>query len=206
MNQNFTQKQINILNAAEELIAKKGFDGVSVREIAKKAGVNIAMISYYFGSKEKMMVSLYQYRVEKTREMFSLFTQTIAKASPEVQISEMVSFIVKQMLKFNYFHGFATQEIGFNSNLAVFLQDFYELCTHRLEEAIQKGIAIGVFKKIAKSEEILASLIGTVLFAIRNQFFYKSYLPKGEAYLPALEKKMEHHLKTMIYAILGYEE
>ncbi len=78
MNQNFTQKQINILNAAEELIAKKGFDGVSVREIAKKAGVNVAMISYYFGSKEKMMVSLYQYRVEKTREMFSL----LPKLSP----------------------------------------------------------------------------------------------------------------------------
>lgn len=40
-----------ILEAAVFLFAKKGFDGVGVREIAKAADVNIAMISYYFNSK-----------------------------------------------------------------------------------------------------------------------------------------------------------
>lgn len=42
----------DILNAARSLFAKKGFEAISVREIAKESGQNISMISYYFGSKE----------------------------------------------------------------------------------------------------------------------------------------------------------
>lgn len=37
---------------ATPLFAARGFNGVSVREIAGAAGVNISMISYYFGGKE----------------------------------------------------------------------------------------------------------------------------------------------------------
>ena len=56
----FSDKQKKILDVAEELIATKGFDATSVRDICSKAGINVAMISYYFGSKEKMMTFLYQ--------------------------------------------------------------------------------------------------------------------------------------------------
>ena len=45
------------LEAAEELIAEKGFEETTVRNICQKANINVAMISYYFGSKEKMMKS-----------------------------------------------------------------------------------------------------------------------------------------------------
>jgi AcrR family transcriptional regulator len=41
-----------ILNAVIELISKKPLNKLSIREIAKKAGMNSAAISYYFGSKE----------------------------------------------------------------------------------------------------------------------------------------------------------
>lgn len=44
--------RLDILNAARSLFAKKGFEAISVREIAKESGQNISMISYYFGSKE----------------------------------------------------------------------------------------------------------------------------------------------------------
>jgi AcrR family transcriptional regulator len=51
----FTDKQIQIIDIAERLFAERGFDGTSVRDIADEAGINVAMISYYFGSKEKLM-------------------------------------------------------------------------------------------------------------------------------------------------------
>lgn len=47
-----------ILNASAQLFVKNGYDGTSVRQIAKEAGVNIAMISYYFKSKEGVLVDL----------------------------------------------------------------------------------------------------------------------------------------------------
>ena len=40
-----------IFSAAEELFAARGFDGVSVRDIAERAGVNKALVFYYYGNK-----------------------------------------------------------------------------------------------------------------------------------------------------------
>ncbi len=47
-----------ILEAARELFSAKGYSAVGVRELAGKAGVNIAMISYYFGSKQGVLEEL----------------------------------------------------------------------------------------------------------------------------------------------------
>jgi TetR/AcrR family transcriptional regulator len=43
-----------LLAAATELFADRGYDGVAVREIADKAGVNPAMVSYHFGGKRQL--------------------------------------------------------------------------------------------------------------------------------------------------------
>ncbi|MEI9810968.1 MAG: TetR family transcriptional regulator [Bacteroidota bacterium] len=60
----FSEKQIQIMEMAEVLFADKGFNGTSVRDIAEKANVNLAMISYYFGSKDKLLEALFTYRGE----------------------------------------------------------------------------------------------------------------------------------------------
>ena len=39
-----------------------------------------------------MMVNLYQYRVQKTRETFAEFTQTIKDGKPEMQLKEIINF------------------------------------------------------------------------------------------------------------------
>ena len=41
--------------AATDLFAANHFNGVSIKEIAKKSGVNSALISYYFGGKKKSL-------------------------------------------------------------------------------------------------------------------------------------------------------
>ncbi|HOT46279.1 MAG TPA: TetR family transcriptional regulator [Spirochaetota bacterium] len=43
-----------VIEAAGELFSRRGFDGVSVRDIAKKAGVNHGLIHRHFGSKENL--------------------------------------------------------------------------------------------------------------------------------------------------------
>ena len=47
-----------IMDTAISLFASKGYSGTGVREIAKKADVNLAMINYYFGSKAKLLVAI----------------------------------------------------------------------------------------------------------------------------------------------------
>jgi TetR/AcrR family transcriptional regulator len=48
----------NLITAAIPLFAAKGLNGVSVREVARAAGVNLSMISYYFAGKEGLYAAV----------------------------------------------------------------------------------------------------------------------------------------------------
>jgi TetR/AcrR family transcriptional regulator len=48
----------NLIAATTPLFAEKGFHGVGVRELATAAGVNLSMISYYFGGKEGLYAAI----------------------------------------------------------------------------------------------------------------------------------------------------
>jgi len=47
-----------LIATAAPLFAEKGYNGVSVRELAKSAGVNLSMISYYFDGKEGLYAAV----------------------------------------------------------------------------------------------------------------------------------------------------
>ncbi len=52
-----------LLTAAEELFAERGVAGASTDEIAKRSGVNKAMISYHFGGKEQLYAAIVEENV-----------------------------------------------------------------------------------------------------------------------------------------------
>ena len=54
-----------ILRAAERLFPKEGFRGTSVAEIAQEAGVNKALIYYYFKDKNDLIISLFNNIIEE---------------------------------------------------------------------------------------------------------------------------------------------
>jgi AcrR family transcriptional regulator len=49
-----------LIQAAGELFAKKGFAATSVRDIAQKAGVNVAAVNYHFSSKENLYTEVFR--------------------------------------------------------------------------------------------------------------------------------------------------
>ena len=61
-----TGKQEKILKVAKKLFAQKGFDGSRVDDIAQKAGVNKALIYYYFRSKEEILEEIMKQFLEET--------------------------------------------------------------------------------------------------------------------------------------------
>jgi len=58
-----TDTAARIMQTAEKLFAKKGFECVSIRELAAECGVNISLISYHFGGKEQLLERIIETRV-----------------------------------------------------------------------------------------------------------------------------------------------
>ncbi|AEE90844.1 Transcriptional regulator, TetR family [Tepidanaerobacter acetatoxydans Re1] len=63
------ETKARILSAAEDIFSKVGFDGARVDDIAKEAGVNKALIYYYFKSKNEILETLFSSLIEDARRM-----------------------------------------------------------------------------------------------------------------------------------------
>lgn len=70
-----------ILDVAENLFGERGLDRVSVRDITKKANVNLAAINYHFGSKEDLIAAVFKRRVVPVNESRLAALALVEKAS-----------------------------------------------------------------------------------------------------------------------------
>jgi len=57
-----------ILDAAEEFFAEHGFDGVTVRQVTRKAAVDVALAHYYFGTKKGLFDAVFLRRAAVINE------------------------------------------------------------------------------------------------------------------------------------------
>ena len=76
-----TDTKEQILDAAEQLIAEKGIDAVSLRAITTAADVNLAAVHYHFGSKEALVGKVFARRIEPiNRERLRMLDEAIGRA------------------------------------------------------------------------------------------------------------------------------
>ncbi|HEY3011702.1 MAG TPA: helix-turn-helix domain-containing protein, partial [Gemmatimonadales bacterium] len=68
----------HILDAAERLFAERGFSSTTVKQIARGARVNSALLYYYFGDKERL------YRAVLERMVDALVSRTMGRLEADV--------------------------------------------------------------------------------------------------------------------------
>ncbi len=92
--------QIKIIEAAEIEFAEMGYGGASVRDITKRAGVNIAAINYHFGSKEVLFKEMVRYRIEPiNRVRIDLLEAALAEnVNRPLALVEIVDIIIRPLL------------------------------------------------------------------------------------------------------------
>ncbi len=82
-------KRDRILDVAEELFAHKGYDGVTLRQIASGAGVDVALASYHFGKKLDLFKAVFERRAgplnQARREALEACQATAGRRGPSVE-------------------------------------------------------------------------------------------------------------------------
>lgn len=155
-----TDKKEEILDVAEKLFSDNGFEAVSVREISKAANINVAMVSYYFGSKEKM------YEEVVIRKLIS--SELIIKyIEPHKKYADKLFAIVDLFID-KFFERRDYQNIIFREMAMGQRTAMTELITNRLyqnfevvSDVINKGIKSKEFKKV-DVELTVMSILGII--------------------------------------------
>ncbi len=142
---NLNSTESNILKAAEDVFLEKGYALAKTTEIAGKAGVTHAMLHYYYRTKEKIFLKIFE---KKLQELL---------ASLEIQLPKDIPFIEQVRLgveaHFDFIASnpriprFLLQEVSDNADRTkeirklvepVFVQMLSEV-TQRIERAVEAG-------------------------------------------------------------------
>ena len=207
----YSDKQLQILETAERLFASQGFDGTSVRDIADAAGVNVAMISYYFRSKEKLMETLFEQRMGhiKMRVESLLKDDTL---TPLQKMEILIDEHIDRVMHRQQFHRivFCEQILNKNPFIIKMVNDLKMRNMAVIHKLIQDGQKKGAFKKKVDVVMMLTTMYGTVSHSMVSLDYYREFnnlqqMPEEE-YQEMFKKKLSNHLKALFKAILMYEE
>lgn len=207
MKTTFTDKQIQILEVAELLFAEKGFDGTSIRNIAKEAKINIAMVSYYFGSKERLLESLILYRTSDLKnQLENLLHEDI---EPIEKINKLIELYINRInsnrgiYRILHFEFTAKKR---DQNLLAF-SELKKGNLKSLEAIIQEGQNKGVFRKDVIIPLITPTILGTFFHFHMNKPFFENLLnlKTEDLYNNYVKTNLTKHIQQTIKALLIYE-
>ncbi len=206
----YNDKQVNILETAEKLFSEKGYDGTSVRDIAEAAGINIAMISYYFGSKEKLMQAIFESRTTQLTEKIEglLANETL---TPLEKLNVVVDDYVERIVSKERFYKLMICEQMMEKNVVInnMLFSLKKKNADLVAKLLLDGQKKKVFKKNIDVVMLMNTMIGTVLQTFINKDYYKNFYNltemSEEEYKKILFKKLTSHIKELFKSLLSYE-
>lgn len=143
-----------VLSAAVALFNSQGFNGTSIRDIAKEAGVNPALISYYFKGKNGLLESL----ITSFLEGYLAELEIASKKgqSPRETLLAMLDAIFSYQHQRYHLSRFAQREITLDTFLVRELQTTYlRKEKYLFSLVIEKGMKNGDFNKLPVAFVIL---------------------------------------------------
>jgi AcrR family transcriptional regulator len=198
-------KKDHILQVAEELFAQNGFEGTSIRDLAAKADVNLAMISYYFGSKEKLFEEMVQRRTFYMRQMMQQLKES--DTDPWHKVYTIIDMYVDKILSNVGFHKILLREITMElrSEMNIVICDIVSQNAMQFAAIINDGIKKKVFKKVDVPLTI-ATILGTINQSTSSKKVICKVLGEDpETYSVNSEEhknRLKKHLKLLITAHL----
>lgn len=206
----WSEKQLQILDVTEELFANKGFEGTSVRDIAQKAEVNVAMISYYFGSKEKLLQNLILNRTERTSMVLEGLSHN-KQMDPWEKMDRVVDYYVDKLLDNRNFHTIMSRQLSLTQDKEI--TDLLISVKKRNSTMISDIIKEGQHKKIFRNVNVgltIGTVLGTISQVSMSRPFYCSLMKldpeDDQVYFKKIRSKLKKHLKSLLRAHLSLKK
>ncbi|MEJ5055648.1 TetR/AcrR family transcriptional regulator [Sphingobacterium sp. MYb382] len=199
------QKQLEILDIAETLFAKNGFEGTSVRDIAKLAGINVAMINYYFESKENLLELI----VKRSAHAYKLVPEQYNTEEDSFKrLDKLIDHYIDSKFDNKDVYQLLFMEAKIKKRIinSTVFKELRKHNTQLIKEVIDYGYERGDFRYY---DPILihSTMIGTFMNFKMNRSLYEELLALSpdEDFDKIQKELLSKHLKFTIKAILTHE-
>jgi TetR/AcrR family transcriptional regulator len=195
-----TNTETTILNAAETIFQQKGMDGARMQEIADEAGINKALLHYYYRSKQLLFEAVF-------KSAFSLLAPQMNKilnddSSVFDKIKNFTSNYISFVMKHPYLPNFIIQELNKNPEFAINIlaeNNFPNI------EKFKNQIAEEVLKetiKPIKADQLFINILSLNIFPFIAAPLFKGFLNlSNEEYQLMLENRKTEVAEFIINAI-----
>ena len=184
-----------ILEAARNVFIAKGLDGARMQDIADQAGINKALLHYYFRSKDKLFQKVF---LEKGKEMLVILQEVIN--SEHLTVREKISILIdREFAKLEQdpmMPLFIITEMNRNPERLLLVEELQVGKVHlkKLFKQVKKEIEAGTIRKDIHVEDIILDIMSLMHFPRLSRNLLTEMLFDGDqtAYANTLERRKEH--------------
>ncbi len=189
-----------IIVAARKVFTKKGLSGARMQDIADEAGINKALLHYYFRSKDKLFEKIFE---EGSKKMFMTVNALVESADLNLfqKIEKIIEAHIQIEIENPYIPAFIMNEANQNPEfIKKFLQDTIKLPI-KLVEQIQEGINLGHIRPINPVQLFMNIMSLSAFPFIAKPIFQTSFGITDEQFFMLMEQRKKHVVEFIINAI-----
>ena len=159
-----------ILEAARRVFMRRGTAGARMQEIAREAGVNQALLHYYFRTKERLSAAVFQ---DFASRLFPALIQVLASDAPlEDKVERIVRLYLENLSRQPFLPGYVLSELHHHperieqvlGGVAGARPDaVMRPLIDKLQRDIDARVAAGTLRQIG-AEQLIANLISLSIF------------------------------------------
>ncbi len=159
-----SQQRITILHAAMHVFAHQGLEGSSIREVAKKAGVNSALIYYYFEDKHTL------FRESIRASLEGILSELEQRRRPFHDAGDRLGYLVNAVFTYYQTHPerMRLMEVAISLHAELFANIIGTIFQKRAAiplQILEEGIAMGQIRPM-NPIQIWWSILGMCVFSL----------------------------------------
>lgn len=158
-----------VVRAASTLFYQKGFHGTSVRDIAKKASVNVSLISYYFKGKQGLLEYTVINYYESYMKTIADCLESVIHLEPLEQLKQLIFSIIQYKQENQQLSCFIHRELSVDS---IFVREIAVTYVAKENYYLKELFNASLQSSKADKQYLMMQLKGMIVapYVLQNEF------------------------------------
>ncbi|MCM2278053.1 MAG: TetR family transcriptional regulator [Oligoflexia bacterium] len=194
-----------LIGAATKLFSRKGLDGTTVKDLAREAGVNVSLVSYYFGGKEGLYLACLE---TFGSERLAVAEQILQPPGTAEEMRLRLGLFARSILDFHASHAdvarMIMRECESEASLTqpVFERTFLKIFL-MLETFFRASQKARILRKEVEPQALAIFIIGAIHQVAHSDFLNKKYFNQSVSDPRYRAKITEQFLQIHVDGILA---